>query len=154
MSAEHPWELPLLLAGTFRAIIDDLHEQLAAAGHPQARPLHGFALQALGADGVTLSELGRRLGVSKQAAAKTVANLDEIGYIERVAHPADQRAVLIRRSASGEQMLALSARIFGQIRAELAQQVGAQPLSELEATLAAIDHERHPKLGDLPGWLR
>jgi DNA-binding MarR family transcriptional regulator len=154
MSAEHPWELPLLLAGTFRAIIDELHEQLAAAGHPEARPLHGFALQALGADGVTLSELGRRLGVSKQAAAKTVANLAEIGYIERVAHPLDQRAVLIRRSASGEQMLALSARIFGQIRAELVRQVGAQRLSELEATLAAIDREHNPKLGDLPGWLR
>jgi DNA-binding MarR family transcriptional regulator len=154
MSAEHPWDLPLLLAGAFRAIIDDLHEQLAAAGHPEARPLHGFALQALGAEGVTLSELGRRLGVSKQAAAKTVATLDEIGYTERVAHPLDQRAVLIRRSASGEQMLALSARIFGRIRAELAQQVGEARLSELEATLAAINRERNPRLGDLPGWLR
>lgn len=154
MSAEHPWELPLLLAGAFRAIIDDLHVQLAAAGHPQARPLHGFALQAIGPDGATLSELGRRLGVSKQAAAKTVANLEQVGYVRRVAHPQDQRAVLIERSPAGEQMLALSAEIFGRIRGDLAQQLGAAPLSELEAMLLSIDRERNPRLGDLPGWLR
>jgi DNA-binding MarR family transcriptional regulator len=154
MTTEHPWELPLLLAGAFRAIIDDLHEQLAAAGHPQARPLHGFALQALGPDGATLSALGRRLGVSKQAAAKTVANLEQIGYVERVSHPLDQRSVLIRRSAAGEEMLALSARIFGRIRTELADQVGAARLAELEATLTSIDREHQPRLGDLPGWLR
>ena len=154
MSAEHPWELPLLLAGAFRAIIDDLHGQLAAAGHPQARPLHGFALQAIGPDGVTLSELGRRLGVSKQAAAKTVTNLEQVGYARRIGHPQDQRAVLIQRTAAGEQMLAMSAEIFGRIRAELAQQLGAEQLAGLESTLLSIDRERNPKLGDLPGWLR
>jgi DNA-binding MarR family transcriptional regulator len=154
VSAEHPWELPLLLAGAFRAIIDGLHAELAEAGHPQARPLHGFALQAIGPDGVTLSELGRRLGVTKQAAAKTVANLEQVGYIERVPHPQDQRAVLIRRSAAGEEMLLLSARIFGEIRTELARQLGDTRLAELEATLVRIDRERSPKLGDLPGWLR
>ena len=154
MSAEHPWELPLLLAGAFRAIIDDLHTQLAAAGHTQARPLHGFALQAIGPDGATLSELGRRLGVSKQAAAKTVANLEQIGYVRRVPHPQDQRAVLIERSPSGEQMLALSAQIFARIRGALGEQLGAERLSQLEATLLSIDRAHTPMLGDLPGWLR
>lgn len=154
MSAEYPWELPLLLAGAFRAIVDDLHAQLADAGHPQARPLHGFALQAVTPGGVTVSELGRRLGVSKQAAAKTVANLEQAGYVRRIPHPQDQRAVLIERSPAGHQMLALSAEIFGRIRTELAEQVGSERLTQLEATLVTIYREREPKLGDLPGWLR
>lgn len=154
MSAERPWELPLLLAAGFRAIIDELHERLSAAGHPDARPLHGFALQAIGNDGATLSELGRRLGVSKQAAAKTVVNLEQLGYVRRVGHPADQRAVLIRLAPRGEEMLALSAQIFGQIRTEIEQQVGSARLSALEETLGSIDREHSPRLGDLPGWLR
>lgn len=154
MSADQPWELPLLLAGAFRAIIDDLHARLADAGHGQARPLHGFALQAIGPDGVTLSELGRRLGVSKQAAAKTVAGLEDAGYAERVPHPRDQRAVLIRRSAAGTEMLTLSAHFFGEIRADLARQLGSARLAELEAALVTLDRERRPRLGDLPGWLR
>ena len=72
MSADRfGFELPLLLAAAFRTLIDGLHDQLAARGHPDARPIHAFALQAIGPDGATVSELGRRLGVSKQAAAKT-----------------------------------------------------------------------------------
>ena len=154
MSAERGWELPLLLAGAFRAIVEDLHDQLADAGHPAARPIHGFALQALGRDGVTVSELGRRLGVSKQAAAKTVASLETLGYVIRVAHPEDQRAALVKRAALGEEMLALSAQIFGRIHAEIAERLGRAQLEELEAALTGIASERAPRLGDLPGWLR
>jgi DNA-binding MarR family transcriptional regulator len=154
MSAERGWELPLLLIGAFRAILEDLHDQLADAGHPRARPIHGFALQAVGRDGVTVSELGRRLGVSKQAAAKTVANLETLGYVHRVAHPEDQRATLIKRSARGDEMLALSAQTFGRIYAKIAQRLGEAQLGAVEAALSEIASERSPKLGDLPGWLR
>jgi DNA-binding MarR family transcriptional regulator len=154
MSAERGWELPLLLAGAFRAIVDDLHEQLADAGHPGARPVHGFALQAVGRDGVTVSELGRRLGVTKQAAAKTVASLETLGYVDRVAHPEDQRATLVKRAALGDEMLALSAEIFGRIHGEIAERLGKAQLEALEAALDEIQDERRPKLGDLPGWLR
>ena len=64
--------LPLLLFGGFRTLIDRLHAELAGQGHPDVRPAYGFAMQAIGRDGATASELGRRLGVSKQAAGKTV----------------------------------------------------------------------------------
>lgn len=154
MSDERGWGLPLLLAGAFRAVVEDLHDQLADAGHPRARPIHGFALQAVGRDGVTVSELGRRLGVTKQAAAKTVANLETLGYIHRVPHPEDQRAALIKRAARGDQMLALSAQIFGRIHAEIAERLGEAQLEALEAALKAIASEGSAKLGDLPGWLR
>lgn len=81
------FELPLLLLGAFRSVIDELHGVLAESGHGEARPLHGFALQAIGPDGSTASELGRRLGVSKQAAAKTVASLERVGYVGREPDP-------------------------------------------------------------------
>lgn len=153
MSARHPWDLPLLLAGAFRAIVDELHDELAEAGHAEARPIHGFALQAIGSEGITVSELGRRLGVTKQAAAKTAANLERLGYVDRMIHPDDQRAVLLRRAQLGDEMLALSAQIFGRIRSEIADQVGKDRLSELEVTLVSIARNRNPRLGDLPGWL-
>jgi DNA-binding MarR family transcriptional regulator len=154
MSAERGWELPLLLAGAFRAIVEELHDQLADAGHPGARPIYGFALQAVGPEGVTVSELGRRLGVTKQAAAKTVASLETLGYVHRVAHPRDQRATLIKRAPLGDEMLALSAQIFGRIYAETAQRLGPAELKGLEVALSRIASERTPRLGDLPGWLR
>ena len=62
------FELPLLLFAGFRTLIDALHAELAAQGHPGVRPAYGFAMQAIGLNGATASEVGRRLGISKQAA--------------------------------------------------------------------------------------
>jgi len=42
------FELPLLLFAGFRALIDALHAELAAQGHPGVRPAYGFAMQAIG----------------------------------------------------------------------------------------------------------
>ena len=89
------YELPLLLFGGFRAIIDELHAELARRGHPDLRPAHGFALQAIGLDGATATEAGRRLGISKQAAGKTVDALDRLGYAERGVDPADARRKVV-----------------------------------------------------------
>jgi DNA-binding MarR family transcriptional regulator len=147
--------LALILLGGFRAMVDALHEELAAEGHPEARPLHGFALQALGAEGATLSELGRRLGVTKQAAAKTVAGLERLGYVERAPHPEDGRATIVRRAPRGEEMLERSREAFDAIRAEWSRRLGAARLTELEGDLQALAGDgRAVSTEDLPGWLR
>lgn len=148
------FELPVLLARAFRGLIDALHHELAERGHPEARPIHGFALQAIGPDGATLSELGRRLGVSKQAATKTAAGLERLGYIIREAHPSDARAVRLRRSRRGEELLSQSAEIFERLRASWATELGLERIQALEDDLELIAMGSGAKLGDLPGWLR
>jgi DNA-binding MarR family transcriptional regulator len=148
------FELPLLLAGAFRALVDELHQELAVRGHPDARPVHGFALQAIGPDGVSVSDLGRRLGISKQAAAKTAAGLERLGYVVREQDPRDGRAVALRRTARGVELLVLSAEIFAQLRAVWASELGADRVTALEDDLERIAAAGGAKLGDLPGWLR
>jgi DNA-binding MarR family transcriptional regulator len=115
---EPGWVLPLLLFGGFRTLIDRLHAELAKQGHPDIRPAYGFAMQAIGRDGATASELGRRLGVSKQAAGKTVDRLVDLGYAERIADAADGRRKLVRLTPRGYDSLARSALVFDQLRAE------------------------------------
>lgn len=148
------FELPLLLAAAFRTVIDSLHDQLAARGHPDARPIHGFALQAIGPDGATVSELGRRLGVSKQAAAKTAASLERLAYVIRQPHPTDARALHLRRSPRGEELLALSAEIFEQLRNDWKHELSDTRVRTLEDDLERVAGAAVAKLGDLPGWLR
>ncbi|MGC4107857.1 MAG: MarR family transcriptional regulator [Thermomicrobiales bacterium] len=106
------YELTLLLLGAFRHTIDALHATLAERGFPEARPAHGLALQAIGAVPVSMSELGRRLGVSKQAAAKTVFRLEALGYVTRMDDPADARARLVARSDRGNALLRETAMIL------------------------------------------
>jgi DNA-binding MarR family transcriptional regulator len=155
MSPDRPgFELPLLLARAFRSLIDALHLELAELGHPEARPIHGFALQAVGPEGTTVAELGRRLGVSKQAAAKTAASLERLGYVVREDHPTDARAVRLRRSPRGERLLSLSAEIFARLHTSWVDELGVERIAALEDDLERIAASSRAKLGDLPGWLR
>jgi DNA-binding MarR family transcriptional regulator len=169
-SSSPGYELPLLLLAGFRSVIDEAHAELAARGHPGMRPAHGFALQAIGTFGATAADVGRRLGVSKQAAGKTVDRLAELGYVTR-AEPAgaegtkaaatgaetaragtDRRRKLIRLTERGTEALALSAEAFDRVRDRWAAQVGRDRVAALEADLRAVTPGQPLRL-DLPGWL-
>lgn len=149
------YELPVLLLAAFRSIIDELHAELARRGHEQARPLHGFALQAIGAEGATIGELGRRLGVTKQAAAKTARNLEEVGYATRTPHASDGRAWTLTRTRRGQEMLELSAEIFDRLRRRWAKDLGDRRMRELEDDLATLTGTAPAaSIGNLPGWFQ
>ncbi|GAA1893897.1 MarR family winged helix-turn-helix transcriptional regulator [Asanoa iriomotensis] len=143
--------LPLRLFVGFRQLIDGVHAELAREGHPDVRPLHGFVFQAIGRDGTTAVELGRRLGVSKQAAGKTIDNLERLGYVERATDPYDARRKLVRLTDRGREVLIRSAQIFDELRAEWAAQIGADRLRQLEADLVTVTGAEAFRL-DVPGW--
>ncbi|HEY9293773.1 MAG TPA: MarR family transcriptional regulator [Microlunatus sp.] len=149
--SEPGWRVVVLLAGAFRDGIDALHSELAEQGHPEARPLHGFALQAIGPDGCTINELGQRLGVSKQAAAKTAAGLEGAGYVVRGSVPGDRRAVLLRRTSLAEDFLTASAAGFERVMDRWRRRLGVARFDAMVEALADVAGER--PVGDLPGWL-
>jgi DNA-binding MarR family transcriptional regulator len=146
------YELPLLLFAGFRAIIDELHVELARRGHPELRPAHGFTMQAIGPRGATATEVGRRLGISKQAAGKTVERLEAIGYATRAGDHADRRRKLVRLTPHGLAALAESAAIFTEIRGRWARELGPGQVEDLEACLRQMVPDGVFRL-DVPGWL-
>ncbi|HEX6344938.1 MarR family winged helix-turn-helix transcriptional regulator [Umezawaea sp.] len=149
--AEPGFELPLLLFAGFRSLIDRLHAELALVGHPDVRPAHGFAMQAIGVGGATASDVGRRLGISKQAAGKTVDRLEVLGYAERVDDPVDARRKLVRLTPHGIDALERSAEIFDRLRGEWAEVLGERRLRDLEGGLRAVVPADGFRL-DVAGW--
>ena len=145
------FELPLLLFGGFRSVIDELHAELARRGHPDLRPAHGFALQAIGLRGATATEAGRRLGISKQAAGKTIDRLEELGYVRKADDDTDRRRKLVRITPRGLDALARSAMIFDDIRSRWASALGPGRLAALEADLRTMAPGETFRL-DAPGW--
>ncbi|MET7669976.1 MarR family winged helix-turn-helix transcriptional regulator [Micromonospora luteifusca] len=145
------FQLPLLLLAGFRTLIDDLHAELAREGHPELRPLHGFVLQAVGVDGTTATELGQRLGISKQAAGKTVDRLVAVGYLERIDDPRDARRRLVRVTPRGADGLRRSAEIFDRLRERWAETLGPQRVDALEDDLRTMAAANWFRL-DVPGW--
>jgi DNA-binding MarR family transcriptional regulator len=151
-AAEAPgFELPLRLLLAFRVLIDELHAELASRGHPDMRPMHGFVFQAIGPGGTTAAELGRRLGISKQAAGKTIDTLEQLGYLERGPDPGDARRKVVRLTHRAVDALELSARIFDDLRVRWAEILGAERLRALEADLRRVTPQDPWRL-DVPGW--
>jgi DNA-binding MarR family transcriptional regulator len=145
------FELPLRLLLAFRTLIDELHTELARQGHPDIRPMYGFVLQAIGPDGTTAVELGRTLGVTKQAAGKTIDTLERIGYAERTTDPRDSRRKIVRITPRGMDALDRSARIFDALRARWAAELGEERLQALESDLRRMTPGNPWRL-DTPGW--
>ncbi|WP_242623288.1 MarR family winged helix-turn-helix transcriptional regulator [Pseudonocardia sediminis] len=135
----------------FQELIDELHVRLADDGFPDVRPTHGFVLQAVGPHGTTAVELGRALGVSKQAAGKTVAGLEAQGYLERGTDPSDTRRKLVRMTPRGHAVLTRSAAVLDELRARWADELGEQRVRDLEDALAAMTSGPSLRL-DTPAW--
>lgn len=148
-------ELLLLLLDGFQTLIDELHAELARVGHPRATPTHGFALQAIGRGASSAGALAEVTGVSKQAAARTVARLEALGYVSRTADPADARRQHVVLTEHGHDLLERSAAILQLLRSRWVAQVGERRVAALERTLHAVLGDDAGRLRvDLPGWLR
>lgn len=102
------------------------------------RPAHEFALRAIDGGADTASELGRRLTVTKQAAAKTIAALQRLGYVELMPDPSDGRRKRIRVTPRGHEMTIIGAALFDDVRERWATEIGVEELEKLEAHLKEL----------------
>jgi DNA-binding MarR family transcriptional regulator len=135
-------ELALLLVGGFHSMVDDVVVGLASQGHPGVRPVHEFALRAIDTGADTASELGRGLSVSKQAAAKTIAALQQLGYVDREADPNDARRKRVRVTPHGYELMAIGSALFDDVRERWAARIGARQLDTLQAHLGQLVERR------------
>ena len=145
-------DLALLLLGGFRVLVDDATLELAERGYEDVRPVHDFAMRAIAAGADNASELGRRLSVSKQAAAKTVAVLEERGYVARGADPLDGRRIRLQVTALGFEVMRAGEAVFDELRDKWKRKIGTKQLERLESDLAALVGAS-PVRVETPGWI-
>jgi DNA-binding MarR family transcriptional regulator len=111
-----------------------------------------FAMRAIAGGADSTSELGRRLWVSKRAAAKTVAVLEDRGYVARGVDPRDARRKHLEVTALGFEVMRVGEAVFDELRGKWNQKIGAKQLERLEADLAALVGAS-PVSADMPGWI-
>ena len=145
-------DLALLLLEGFRSLVEAAIAELAAHGYEDVRPAHDFAMRAIvdGADNT--SELARRLSVSKQAAAKTVAVLEDRGYVRREPDQSDARRKRLLVTDLGHNVLRQGEAIFDDLRAQWAQRIGRSQLETLEEHLQELIGPARVRF-DSPGWM-
>ncbi len=135
-AAERP--LAPMMAEVKDQAIDTLHERLRGRGYGDIRPGHGCVFRFMTGDGVRLTEIADRARMSKQSVGEVVADLEQLGYVERVPDPLDGRAKLIRFTAKGEDAYAEGRRIFLEIEQDWARQLGEERLAMLRAAVTEL----------------
>ena len=145
-------DLALLLLGGFRALAEAGSAELAAHGYERIRPIHDFAMHSILAGADTTSALARELGVSKQAAAKTVAFLEAEGYVAGETDPRDSRRRRFTITDSGHALMRTGQQVFDELRDRWAERIGADELDRVEAALIDLGIVV-PTRFDAPGWL-
>jgi DNA-binding MarR family transcriptional regulator len=131
-------DLALLLLGGFRHMAEEATVRLTARGHPGVRPAHDFALRAIADGAGTVSEVGRRTSVSKQAAAKTVAFLEEAGYVRRTPDGRDRRRSQLTVTDRGVSLMSEGEAVFDELRAEWESLIGRDRVAEVQTALERL----------------
>lgn len=130
--------LVALLGSVKDELLEEMYHRVAAAGYPGLRPSHGCVFRYLDVDGSRLAELAERSGMTKQAFGEHVANVEALGYVERVADPQDGRAKLVVPTPRGREALILGRQVFADLEREWAEALGTERVEGLRETLREI----------------
>jgi DNA-binding MarR family transcriptional regulator len=109
------------------------------------RPAHTSLFPHIDREGTRLTELARRLGVTKQAAGQLVTDLEALGVLERVDDPADGRAKLVRFTDHGLKALQHGLSVLRTIEGELERRLGRARMRALHEALAEVVEELSEK---------
>ena len=130
-------DLPLiaLLSQVRDAVGSELFARLTELGFAELRPAHGCVFGNIEDGGSRLTELAERSGLTKQSVGEAVADLEQLGFVERVSDPADGRAKIIQLTEHGREALTASQEIFADIERRFAGAIGRDRYAEFRQTL-------------------
>jgi DNA-binding MarR family transcriptional regulator len=132
--------LPGLLRDVAEAQFAELHERLQARGFAEIRPSHGCVFSTIDEHGSRLTDLAERSGLTKQSVGEVVADLERLGFVERVPDPDDRRAKTIKLTPHGVEALAAADEIFAEIERGVAEEIGEERFEEFRETIERL-HE-------------
>jgi DNA-binding MarR family transcriptional regulator len=126
-----------------------LDEELAVAGFEDRGLPNGRVLRICARNPeVTISEIGRELGMTRQGAAKLVASLCDGGYVTLDPSPASGREKRITLTSRAREYLAAHRAAARGIEYRLRAQLGEDAYQGLFLLLEALGSQEQPRLSD------
>lgn len=109
----------------------------ASKGKVALRPAHMRLMPHLTLEGVRLTELAAKLGVTKQAVGPLVADLEAMGVVATGVDPDDARAKRVRLTPKGIQGIHQGLAVLREIEGEIEARLGPKTMTALHASLLA-----------------
>ena len=115
-----------MLRTAWNQLIEEVSQGLLAAGYDDLRRVHRPILRDLLVSGQRPTELGARLGLSKQTANDLVREFEAKGYITLESDPDDGRAKRIIATPRGWNLSEAASALSNSVGRRWAAQVGEQ----------------------------
>jgi DNA-binding MarR family transcriptional regulator len=144
MPSNRPMTLIALQRRTARLMIDELTERMHASGYAWAPARHYPVFENIDAGGTRLTVLAARAGITHQAMAQLVYELEEHKIVERIADSSDGRAKLVRLTDEGRERVDVALRHIAAIEDTWTQLwrrsgLAGDPRAALEAALHEVE---------------
>jgi DNA-binding MarR family transcriptional regulator len=130
----------------YRRLLD---AELAAAGFDDHAIPDGRVLRICSRPGdVTISDIGRQLGITRQGAGKIVAGLAQRGYVTLAASATDRREKIVSATPRATQYLTTKRDARARIERDLRTQIGDETFDSLHLLLNALAGGEQPHMRD------
>lgn len=130
--------LPALMRAARSTYAAAVRAPLAECGFEDVPRDGVFAISAIGLTEVSGGQLGRWLGVSKQAVSQLLDTLVLRGYVERSINPVDRRRMRLMLTDRGTQVATLCRQAVERVERRVIETVGAAYVEHTRATLLAL----------------
>ena len=134
MSAARDDVLPELMAGLFGRIRAELSDGTLG----DLRMSHVRVLSAVPPDGINVTELARRAGMTKQGCGQFVTYLSGTGHVSTAPDPADGRVRLVHRTVTGDRVMDRVYAALDRIEREFAAEVGPRRFATFKQVMAEL----------------
>lgn len=128
---------PILMMAT-RIQMAAMTARLETRGFKEITPTLAILLPLLDADGTRSGVLAERAGVTRQAMSQFVKRLEERGYVEHVADPAEKGAKVVRPTKRGAALRQACAEVRQDLQKDLLKVLGEQDLAGLTENLQKL----------------
>jgi DNA-binding MarR family transcriptional regulator len=136
-------DLARLLLNATRAFEREMIARLAEAGLDMLAPRHLPVLRALDPrSGARASAIARDAGVTRQAIAQVLAELEQLDIVEQHPDPTDARAKVVRYTPFGLRGYHSALAVFSELEREQVQRLGADRVAALKQDLRSLSNIR------------
>lgn len=118
-----------------------------AHGEPGLRPSHHRVIGQVPPEGISVTDLAERVGMTKQGIGQFVSQLTATGHLTVAPHPDDRRVRIVRRTDRGDEAERRLGELLEELEADWANRVGTRRYDEFRATL---DELAGPVTGSRP----
>lgn len=115
-----------------------IREDLASQGFGDLRTSHGYVFQHLIDAQPTVSDLAARLDMTQQGASKAVAELERLGYVERMPSAHDARIRHVALTRRGRQAVSAARQARERLEASLRERCDATAFQTARTVLVDL----------------